>query len=511
VNRADPVAPGATGLKERATLPGAADRPARPVSTRPLRTAAPRPVRPLVPQIRVALGMTGGSGPRVTNWQVLAHPKFRLYFAGSVISNFGTWLQNTAQVVLAYQLTHSVLAVGLVTCAQFTSPLLLGPWAAVLTQRMGTWRALMVTQIASTAIAALLAALAFSGTLTVHWLFACALAIGLFFTFALPAMSVAVAGLFSGRKAERAETTKRAMAMDSVSYNLGRALAPAVSVLIFTTIGFGWAFALNAGSYLIFTFVLWHLRPRAAHPTTNRSRVVNGFLISSTFVLSHLRPGAARSETKHSRVMNGFGIAFNEPRVMVLLLMVAAVTVATDPILVLGPALAGHVFHSSTGWSGVFIAALGAGNVLGSLRRSRRRQPSIRRAAAVLCMLGLAMIVFAAAPSIWLSAAAAFGAGMACLLAGATARSLLLECADMDEKRQAAVMAAWAVAWAGSKPIASLADGSLAGLIGLRATGILLAIPALLPALVLILLHTRDNVPGATRWSAWLADAKGHN
>ena len=32
-------------------------------------------------------------------------------------------------------------------------------------------------------------------------------------------------------------------AMDSVSYNLGRALAPVLSVLIGTTIGFGWAFA----------------------------------------------------------------------------------------------------------------------------------------------------------------------------------------------------------------------------------------------------------------------------
>src|SRR5206468_3576081 len=127
-----------TGLKDRATLPGAADRPAMPFSTTTLRAAASRPVRPLVARIRGALGMTGGSGPRVTNWEVLSHPKFRLYFAGSVISNFGTWLQNTAQVVLAYQLTHSVLAVGLVTCAQFTSPLLLGPWAAVLTQWLGT-------------------------------------------------------------------------------------------------------------------------------------------------------------------------------------------------------------------------------------------------------------------------------------------------------------------------------------------------------------------------------------
>ena len=74
---------------------------------------------------------------------------------------------------------------------------------------------------------------------------------------------------------------------------------------------------------------------------------------------------------------------------------------------------------------------------------------------------------------------AAFGAGMACLLAGATTRALLLEGAGPD--RQAAVMAAWAVAWAGSKPIASLADGSLAGLIGVRATGILLAYPPCCP------------------------------
>ena len=70
-------------------------------------------------------------------------------------------------------------------------------WAAVLTHKFGNWRALIVTQIASTAIATTLAVLKFSGALTIDWLFACALAIGLAFTFALQAMSVMVAGLFS--------------------------------------------------------------------------------------------------------------------------------------------------------------------------------------------------------------------------------------------------------------------------------------------------------------------------
>ena len=55
-------------------------------------------------------------------------------------------------------------------------------------------------------------------------------------------------------------------------------------------------------------------------------------------------------------------------------------------------------------------------------------------------------------------------------------------------------MAAWAVAWAGSKPIASLADGSLARLVGVRPTGILLATPALLPALALIMLLVVDKL-----------------
>jgi hypothetical protein len=252
-------------------------------------------------------------------------------------------------------------------------------------------------------------------------------------------MSVMVAGLFcdNENEADRAQAVKRAMAMDSVSYNLGRALAPAVSILIFTIVGFELAFALNAGSFFLFTLVLVCLRPRARQQASNRSRV-----------------------------MNGLHIAVKEPRVIVLLLMVAVITVAADPILVLGPALTGHIFHSSADWSGVFIAALGAGNVIGPFHRSARRPPSIRRTAAVLAMLALAIKVFSAAPSIWLSVVAAFCVGMACLAAGAAARSLLIECAGGDVKRQTTIMAAWAVAWAGSKPIASFTDGGLAGLIG---------------------------------------------
>src|SRR5450755_4041468 len=76
--------------------PPEAPLPARSAAARPLPSPwrAPRHSR----QVR-----------RRASWYVLAYPDFRLYFFGSVLSNLGTWLQNTAQALLAYNLTRSAL------------------------------------------------------------------------------------------------------------------------------------------------------------------------------------------------------------------------------------------------------------------------------------------------------------------------------------------------------------------------------------------------------------------
>jgi hypothetical protein len=95
------------------------------------------------------------------------------------------------------------------------------------------------------------------------------------------------------------------------------------------------------------------------------------------------------------------------------------------------------------------------------------------------------MVGFAAAPRIWLSMIAAFVAGVACLVANSATRALLIE--QAGRQHVVSVMAVWAIAWAGSKPIASLVDGLMAGSrIGVRHTGILLAVPTLLPALIML-------------------------
>jgi MFS family permease len=171
-------------------------------------------------------------------------------------------------------------------------------------------------------------------------------------------------------------------------------------------------------------------------------------------------------------------------RIGILLLMVAAVTVADDPVLVLGPALAGHL-HVGLSWSGWFIAALGAGTVIGSILPSLHT-PSIRLAATALAALAVCMMAFVISPWAWGCFFAAFGAGVTCLIANSATRTVLATSAG--PAHEASVMAVWAIAWAGSKPFASLSDGLLGSRIGVKWTGVLLAAPALVPVLVLIAL-----------------------
>ncbi len=411
----------------------------------PAGTSAP-PTSPAETPAGQAETPTSRAEQKAASWYVLSRPRFAVYFTGSLLSNVGTWLQNTAQMLLAYQLTHSAFAVGLVSMAQFSGFVVLGPWAAALPRRFGSKQTLVATQFVSAAVAAGMAVMRFHHMLTEPWLIAGALAIGLAFTFALPVQSSMASRLVPDTD------TKAAMAMNSVSYNAGRTLAPVLAVVLLFSIGGGWAFAINALSFLTFAIVVLFIYPADKWQPARRNHAWAG-----------LRMAASR------------------PRILLLLGMVAAVTLAEDPVLVLGPTVAHHVLHVSGSWAAYFLSALGLGTIVGSLvpttpvRYPQRRDHS-HAAAWTLLVLGLAMIAFVESPNRWLTLCAVVAAGAAGLLTGSTAQSLLLKTAEPDEAT--AVMALWAIAWAGSKPFASLLDGGLATVFGVHVAGFVLAGPA---------------------------------
>ena len=165
-------------------------------------------------------------------------------------------------------------------------------------------------------------------------------------------------------------------------------------------------------------------------------------------------------------------------------------------MLVLGPALAGQ-FRLPEAWAGSFLLALGAGTILGSFIPCP--PPSrVRHAIWPLFLLGLSVTVFALGFRPWMFLGAAPLAGIACLITGSVARALLWTLIPEDRARPA-VMTVWAIAWAGSKPLASLVDGMLATFAGtwaaavfalklpsVQVTGVLLALPSLLPGLAVM-------------------------
>jgi len=192
-------------------------------------------------------------------------------------------------------------------------------------------------------------------------------------------------------------------------------------------------------------------------------------------------------------------IAAKKPRIWLLLLMVAAVTLADDPVLVLGPALAHRVLGTSNAWAGCFLAALGCGTILGSLTPTKvtvaDASRKSRQAAWSLLILALCILVFVRGFSPEVSLLAAFLAGAAALMTGAATQALLVR---QSPQYAGSVMALWAIAWAGTKPLASLLDGWLASGHGVWIAGCVMIAPAVCLSAVEICL------PPATR--AWLKE-----
>ena len=119
------------------------------------------------------------------------------YFVGNLLSSSGTWFHNIAQTLLVYRLTGSLFLVGLVNMAQFIGVFLLGASAGVVADRYDRKKVLLITQVISATISALLAICIALNYSTVAIVMVAALALGIAQTYSTPAMLAMVPQLVS--------------------------------------------------------------------------------------------------------------------------------------------------------------------------------------------------------------------------------------------------------------------------------------------------------------------------
>ncbi len=401
------------------------------------------------------------TGP-VAALRLIGSRNFGPYFVGNAASASGTWFQNLAASLLVYRQTHSPFLLGVLNFCNFIPILVLAPWAGSMADRFDRRRVVVATQLGATVLSALLASLAWSGRAPVWVVVVCALGLGVGSAFGAPASQALIGDLVP-----RSEL-QSAVALNSMTYNLARAVGPALAALSVRKLGIPASFAINSGSYLL---------------------LVVGVLVVHT----EPRRRASRAET---RLRESMRLVIEQPRLLGFLLVVAAVGFASDPINTEAPAFA-HVFGRPDTDAGYVIGAFGGGAVAAAFLVAGRVAGSRRRMQATLLLMGGGVIGFAVAP--WLGLAYVFlaiaGFGYLASNTSATSRLQL----DVAEHQRGRIMALWSVAFLGLRPVASLADGAIAGAFGVRTAGVVLATPVLLGAAGIYFLqrHHRSLTKGS--------------
>ena len=152
---------------------------------------------------------------------------YRLFAAGQVVSNTGSWMQRVAQDWLVLELTHnSGTALGITTGLQFLPLLLFSLWGGVIADRYSKRRILMVTQTVMGGLALVLGILALTGTVRIWQVYALAFALGLATVVDNPTRQ-AFAVEMVGR-----DGMANAIALNSAVFNLARIAGPAVAGLV---------------------------------------------------------------------------------------------------------------------------------------------------------------------------------------------------------------------------------------------------------------------------------------
>jgi len=312
---------------------------------------------------------------------------FRLWTAGALVSNVGTWMQRVAQdwFVLTQLTQHDASALGIVTGLQFAPQLLLLPWTGSAADRLNQRKLLMFTQATMGALALMLGALTVAGVILLWHVYVFAFLSGSAAALDAPVRQTFVAEIVGD------EDLPNAVALNSTSINAAQMIGPAVAGLLIAKVGIGWAFLLNG---LSFAAVL---------------------LSMSFFRLSELRT-SARAHRSASGFLEGLRYAWGKPDLRAILIMLFLIGTFGFNFPIFISTMAVDVFHSDARAFGLLSSIMAMGTLAGALFAASRKRPGLSSLLAGAGVFGLGCTLGALAPGYWWFAAALAVSGAAVLI-----------------------------------------------------------------------------------------------
>jgi transmembrane secretion effector len=404
---------------------------------------------------------------------------FRIFWTGQTCSWLGCVMQSVAQGWLVWSLTRSAGQLAL-TALMTSLPLLLFSLpAGLLADRVDRRSLLLTTQALALIPALLLGTLTACAAITAPLLLVLTFLQGTVNAFEVTARQAFLAELVPH------DALNRAVALNAVSFNATRMLAPVLAGLTIAAFGAAPCFFINALTFLAAVAALILLRPA-----------------TGASVSSGTGAGAGRERFgSFADLREGLLFVLNHGEVGRLLLLVALVSLLGIPFVPLLPVFADSLQVGARGL-GVMSASAGAGSLLAAVALALTGEIRGRQnmAAPAAMLFAAALLVFSRSGHYRLSLFALFLAGGAlvtvlALVSGALQRS----CPDRLRGR---IMGAYSVALLGMAPLGSALMAGLAPSLG-AAGALSLTCAVCLAALVL--LQGRDwwRYPGPAPALPW--------
>jgi MFS family permease len=261
---------------------------------------------------------------------------FALYWIGQLVSAIGSWMQNMAQGLLVYDLTHSPFYLGLVTTIGTIPITLLSLPAGVLADRWNKRRIVLITQTAFAFNAIALACMTYSGVVRPWHILIFAAISGTLNAIDIPARQTMLVEIVGK------DDLPNAMALNSSAFNGARIIGPSVAGVVVAAGGTALCFLINGISFLAIIGALALVR-------------------ASKF--------RTASETKPvmSEIKEGLVYARRNPLILELLIMTAITSVFALQYSSQLPAYGRTVLKLGDAPYGLLVAAAGIGSLIGGV------------------------------------------------------------------------------------------------------------------------------------------------
>tara|TARA_B100001057_G_scaffold346351_1_gene347593 strand:- start:2872 stop:4077 length:1206 start_codon:yes stop_codon:yes gene_type:complete len=267
----------------------------------------------------------------------LSSKNFRLYFCGNIFSVLGVWIQRLSLGWHAWQLSESAFIVGLAAAVQYLPLLFLTPFFGVLADQYKPRSSAIVMHLILIFVALSLSVLTLINQMEIVSLLFLSFLYGVANSAYSPIRLALIPSLVSAKQ------LSSGVAISSAGFNLSRFIGPGIAGYIVTVYGLGYAYLVNAITYIPVVVVLAFIKAEEIKEISNKKE---GFF---------------------EKLKKGMIYTFNHDVIKNVIVIAGVSSFFGRGLIELLPVFTATVYDGGSETLAILMAASGLGAVLASL------------------------------------------------------------------------------------------------------------------------------------------------